>query len=143
MSARGQRQQDRVGFGLLAAQVAMAAARRRDGLPLDGGELELLEEASGLFRALAARVRMVATPGQSAGPRPLVPVSVVNDIVFGGETELPTDRVIDRYEALGRQLDQLAQKSLAIDVVTEMVGTFRGFAERARSLPRSPALRLQ
>jgi hypothetical protein len=128
----------RVNLGLLAAQVALAAARRRDGLDLDRSERLLVEEAGLLFRELAARLRFVAAGGRGPVGRPLVPASVADSVVFP-EGRVGVEAMARRYERLGADLDRLRDGSLETEQLRRMVSTYRGFAERSRT-GATPAL---
>ena len=121
--------QELTGLGVLSAQVLAAAARVRDGLPLNGTERAVLVRASRLFKALAEQIRFVDGGGHGEAPNSLLSASVAVQL---HDIQVPAD-IADYFESLAHKLRDLAKPNAPIALAEEVYTTFRAISLQVRA----------
>jgi hypothetical protein len=120
-------------IGMLFSQVAMAAARVRDGRPRGRRDDVVFKKISGLLDETAKWLRYV----KHGGNQPATPAFLAGEITqerwfLSGGPRDPAE-VADTLEALSRDVSRLATDEGEKQLAGTLYTTFQGWAEGARA----------
>jgi hypothetical protein len=129
--------------GLLAAQVAMAAARLRDGLPLDSTDRRVLARMIDLFRSEAKRIRAVSQGGGLPTPRAMLTTGIGDELVLPKASTDDPEEVAAVFDEVAAELEAATatHPSITAQSAADLYERFSGIAERAREWSGSPGHR--
>lgn len=121
-------------FGLLAAQVMMAAAHVRDGEGIDKTDRDVLIRSAEIFRFVAARIRFVQSGGQGQEPPAMfLSAGAANDVVLSDQSPADPEQIARVYDEMAEKLESLAASKSTAEEAAEVYDLFRVVAERARA----------
>src|SRR6266851_6003289 len=128
--------------GLLAAQVALAAARLREGLPLDSTGRRVVNRMVDLCRTEAKRIRVISQGGSVHTPRAMLSAGVGDELVLPDASTEDPEEVASAFDQLANELEKvIGKRQITNQAASKLYVEFSRIAERAREWSGSPGHR--